>query len=154
MKKPDSTDPKTQSLRDHGTLHTRPESVRDDRFKRGHDFFDPRDLLQVKYEMLRKVLVDGDPVSQAARDFGFSRVAFYKALHAFEQRGLSGLLPRKRGPRGGHKITDEVVDFLRKRLVAEPSHDATSLALLVEEQFARSVHPRTITRALARKKKP
>lgn len=151
--KPPDPDPKRQSLLEHSTLHTRPEDVRDARFKHERDFFDPRDLLQIKYEMLRKVLVDGAPVAHAARDFGFSRVAFYKTLHTFEQHGLAGLLPCKRGPRGGHKVTDEVIDFMHERLAADPSHDAASLAVLVQQHFARSVHPRTITRALARKKK-
>lgn len=150
---PPGPDSKRQSLLQHGTLHARPEGVRDARFKHEHDFFDPRDLLQIKYEMLRKVLVDGAPVAHAARDFGFSRVAFYKTLHNFEQHGLAGLLPRKRGPRGGHKVTDEVIDFMHDHLTADPSHDAASLAALVQEHFGRSVHPRTITRALARKKK-
>ena len=55
------------------------EAARDELFLR-HEFFDPRDLVQVKYEMLRRVRVDGASVSQAARDFGFSRTAFYRAL--------------------------------------------------------------------------
>lgn len=149
----DPPDPKRQSLLEHGTLHAHPESVLDPRFSSEQDFFDPRDLLQVKYEMLRKVIVDNEPVSHAARDFGFSRVSFYKILRAFEQHGFAGLLPRKRGPRGGHKVTDEVIDFLNERRAAEPDLDASSLAVLVEARFDRTVHPRTIERALARKKK-
>jgi len=151
--KNDPPDPKRQSLLEHGTLHAHPESVLDTRFKSELDFFDPRDLLQVKYEMLRRVVVDNEPVSHAARDFGFSRVSFYKILRAFEQHGLAGLLPRQRGPRGGHKVTVEVIDFLNDRRVEEPDLDANSLAGLMEERFARTVHPRTIERALARKKK-
>lgn len=153
MKK-DPPDPKRQSLLEHGTLHAHPESVLDARFKsEQQDFFDPRDLLQVKYEMLRKVVVDHEPVSHAARDFGFSRVSFYKILHAFEEHGLTGLLPRKKGPRGGHKVTDEVIDFLNERRTTQADLDSSSLAALVEERFDRTVHPRTIERALARKKK-
>jgi transposase len=146
-------DPKHQSLLDRHTLNSRSASVRDAQFNPEQDFFDPRDLIQVKYEMLRRVLVDGDPASHAARDFGFSRVAFYKALRAFEQQGLAGLLPRKRGPHGGHKITDEVLDFLTERHAADPSLSSRSMAALVAEHFDRSVHPRTITRAFAQKKK-
>ena len=87
--------------------------------------------------MLRRVLVDGDPASHAARDYDFSRVAFYKALRAFEQQGLAGLLPRKRGPHGGHKITDLVLDFLTERHTAEPSLSSQSMAALVVEHFDR-----------------
>lgn len=146
-------DPKRESLLEHRTLNRRATFVRDAGFCPEQDFFDPRDLLQVKYEMLRKVLVDCAPVSHAARDFGFSRVAFYKTLRTFEQHGLAGLLPRKRGPRGGHKVTDEVIDFLLERRAAKPTLNAEALAELVAIHFERRVHPRTISLALTHKKK-
>jgi len=38
-----------------------------------------RDVVQVKYEMLRRVRVDQVPMARAARAFGFSRPAFYQA---------------------------------------------------------------------------
>ena len=146
-------DPKRESLLEHRTLNTRAALVCDPRFGPEQDFFDPRDLLQVKYEMLRKVLVERVPVSHAARDLGFSRVAFYKTLRTFEQHGLAGLLPRKRGPRGGHKVTDEVIDFLFEQRAAEHTLNAEALAELVAIHFERRVHPRTISLALAQKKK-
>src|SRR5713101_1882440 len=62
------------------------------------DFFDPHDLLQVKYEMLRRVRRDAVTVSQAARLFGFSRPSFYHARDAFTRGGLGALVPQKRGP--------------------------------------------------------
>ena len=65
----------------------------------GSDFFDPDDMVQVKYEMLRQVHVDNQPVSQAAREFGFSRPSFYQANSSFAKAGLAGLAPLKRGPR-------------------------------------------------------
>ena len=64
----------------------------------GGEFFDPRDLVQVKYEMLRRAREEGVAVSRAAEAFGFSRVAFYQIQRAFESEGLAGLLPRRRGP--------------------------------------------------------
>ena len=45
---------KRAALRRHGCLHRHPERVRDERFI-NHEFFDPEDLVQVKYEMLRRV---------------------------------------------------------------------------------------------------
>ena len=41
----------------HGVLHKRLEQVTDELFRQG-DFFDPRDLVQVKYEMLRRIYND------------------------------------------------------------------------------------------------
>ena len=96
--------PKIESLRNQGTLNVHPEQVRDELFL-GHDFFDPSDLLQVKYEMLRKRRVEGASVTRAAEVFGFSRPSFYQALEAFEAEGLSGLIPHRRGPKQAHKLT-------------------------------------------------
>jgi transposase len=107
--------------------------------------------VQVKYEMLRKVRLDGDPVSRAAADFGFSRVALYAALAAFDSKGLAGLVPRKRGPRQGHKLTDAVVDFIHDQLAQDPSLDIAALSGLVGKHFGCSVHPRSIERVLRKK---
>ncbi len=51
-------DSKGRALGKHGTLHTRPEQVRDPLFQHS-EFFDPRDLVLVKYEMLRRVRIEG-----------------------------------------------------------------------------------------------
>lgn len=146
-------DDKTQVLRRQGTLNPRPNSVRDPLFAPEGGFFDRRDIVQVKYEMLRKARVDGETITYAAAELGLSRVAFYNALIAFEDNGLAGLLPHKRGPRQGHKLTDEVIDFLRATLAADASLDAAALSKLVRKRFRRSVHPRSIERALVKKKR-
>src|SRR6266568_3538325 len=88
---------KLDALRQTGTLHPHPKRVTDSLFQ-SQPFFDVRDLMQVKYEMLRKVEADGAPVSTAATTFGLSRPSFYQAQAAFEQGGLAGLAPQKRGP--------------------------------------------------------
>src|SRR5205809_6192547 len=96
---PKATDPaKLQTLRQQACLNPRPDRVHDE-FFHDSEFFDPHDLVQVKYEMLRRVQKDGNPVSQAAATFGFSRPSFYQAQAAFEQAGLAGLIPHKRGPK-------------------------------------------------------
>ena len=64
------SDPKADALRNQGTLNPHPEQVRDGLFLE-NDFFDARDLLQVKYEMLRKTRVEGECVTRAAAAFGF-----------------------------------------------------------------------------------
>jgi transposase len=143
---------KRSLLRQQGILNPRPEEVRDDKF-RNHDFFDPGDLLQVKYEMLRQVDVDKQPVSQAAKAFGFSRPSFYQAQAAFQEAGLAGLLPEKRGPRSGHKVTGELLQFVTQLRAAEPALSTPQLAQRVAQRFGISVHPRSIDRQLQRQKK-
>jgi len=143
---------KSDALREEGTLNPRPETVRDPKFEEG-EFFDPRDLVQVKYELLRSVQVEGESVTDAVVAFGFSRPTFYQAKADFERAGIAGLVPKKRGPRGPHKLTGEILDFLKQRVTPDGPLRARELAEQVHERFEVRVHPRTIERALRRSKK-
>lgn len=145
-------DAKTRALREHGALHPRPDRVHDPLFQHS-EFFDPRDLVLVKYEMIRRVRVEGQPVSEAAMAFGFSRVALYQAMTAFQANGLPGLLPRRRGPRSANKLTDAVLEFIDQQRAADSSLRAAAFAKKVQEHLGLSVHPRSIERALARRAK-
>jgi transposase len=148
----DSRQTKRRFLRQQGTLNPHPQDVRHESFQ-DSEFFDPEDWLQVKYEMLRQVEIDQQPVSQAARAFGFSRPSFYQAQSAFQDSGLVGLLPRKRGPRAGHKLTPERMQFVTELRLAEPGLSSPQLAERVGERFGVSIHPRSIERQLRRQKK-
>ena len=144
---------KHRGLRQQSTLNPRPDAVLHPLF-RNSEFFDPYDLLQVKYEMLRLVSIDKRPVSEAAKAFGFSRPSFYQAQAAFAQSGLAGLVRQKPGPRSGHKLTPAVMEFLSQACLADPSLRSEQLALLVQKSFGVQVHPRSIERQFLRKKKP
>ncbi len=143
---------KRHKLAASGTLNPTPEKVHDGLFQ-SHTFFDPDDALQVKYEMLRRVEKDGRSVTQVANDFGFSRRHFYALQKQFAEHGFQAFVPQKRGPKGGHKLTNEVVDFIDQARQATPGCKAAELSRRVHKQFALSVHPRSVERALARKKK-
>ncbi len=150
------SDPKAEALRQQGTLHPAPESIADPRFA-SSDFFDARDLVQTRYEMLRRVRTEGHSVTSATAWYGVSRPTFYKLLAAFEREGLWGLLPHKRGPKGRHKLRPEVIALLQAAREAEPSVDTARLVALVQEHFDIDVHPRTVERALkaaVKKKRP
>jgi transposase len=145
-------DPKLQSLRQHGSLNPRPQKVTDELFATG-DFFDPRDLVQVKYEMLRRVQEDGQAITEATAKFGFSRPSFYQAQAAFQAGGLAGLIPHKRGPKQANKLTAEVIEFIQQLLQQDPSLRSAALATRIQERFNLTVHSRTIERGLARYQK-
>ena len=147
MDKPRPADPKEKALRECGALNTHP--VTDALFK-DNDFFDPRDLVQVKYEMLRKVHKESEPISHAAASFGFSRPSLYKTLADFEREGIAGLLPRKRGPRGGHKLTGEVLEFIEGICTVEQSMSIPALLEEVEKRFGIRIHRRSLERARQR----
>ncbi len=149
---PDSQKTKRLFLRQQGTLNPHPEAVRHNTF-RDNEFFDPQDLVQVKYEMLRQVEIDKQPVSRTAKTFGLSRPSFYQAQAAFQETGLAGLLPHKRGPRSGHKLTKELMQFVAQLRVAEPGISSPQLAERIAQSFGISVHPRSIDRQLRHQKK-
>ena len=144
-------DTKAQALAASRTLNPRPEGVTDPAFSPG-GFFDPADLVQVKYEMVRRAEAAGMPAGQAAADFGFSRQSLYSARTALHERGLAGLVPAKPGPKGGHKLTGQVVDLLEDLLAAEPGLRPAELAAAVQQHFGVSVHPRSVERALQRRR--
>jgi transposase len=145
-------DRKLESLRTQGTLNPRPQDVSHSLFQ-DSEFFDARDLVQVKYEMLRQVQVEKVPVSRSAQAFGFSRPTLYQAQLAFEQEGLSGLVPHKRGPQRAHKLTPAVMQFIAETRVADPSLRPADLSQRINEQFGLVVHARSIQRRLVQEKK-
>ena len=152
MAKKQQNDAKNEILRQHIALNPRPEGVKDELFAE-YDFFDSYDTVQVKYEMLRRVQKDGWSVSQAAKIFGFSRNAFYQARIAFLQAGIAGLFRDRPGPRHAHKLSEDVMDYVKTCLEKNDSLSTLDLRQLIREKFGISVHRRTIERALKHSQK-
>lgn len=155
MAKTKAPDPKLDALREYGSLNPHPQRVSDPLFA-SVDFFDPRDLVQVKYEMLRRVSAEGHSVAQSAKAFGLSRPSFYQAQATLQREGLAGLLAKKRGPRRAHKLGTEVMGFVQALLSQDPLLSSAQLVARVHQRFELQVHPRSIERALLRpeKKRP
>jgi len=142
---------KVENLAQEGTLNPAAGKVRDPKFQEG-GFFDPRDVVQVKYEMLRRVSVEKASITDVSDDFGVSRPTFYQAKSDFDDAGIAGLVPKKRGPRGPNKLQGEILAFIKKRLSPGQPIRARDLATLVRDEFGLDVHPRTIERAVGGKK--
>jgi transposase len=142
---------KLDALLEEGTLNPQPEKVGDPKFKPG-EFFDPHDVVQVKYELLRRVLVDKVSVTNVAQEYGISRPTYYQAKADFDAAGIAGLVPKKRGPHGRHKLREEVMAFIEQHLVRGEPTRARDLAILVRLELGLDVHPRSIERAIREKK--
>jgi transposase len=148
----DIDEERRQRLKKQGILHPHPENVRTELIAESA-FFDAHDLMQMKYEMLRSVRVDQQSAAAAARTFGLSRVAYYHAHRQYERQGLAGLLPRRRGPKHSRKFTPDVMDFIdeqRARTGGPPNGKV--LSQQIEIRFGIKVHPRSVDRAIHRKK--
>jgi hypothetical protein len=149
-----SSSSKKTILRNQGLLNTHPDRVQAPGFL-DHDFFDPLDLLQVKYEMLRSVRQGDLSVSQAALLHGFSRPAYYQIYHAFQEHGIAGLLPLKRGPQSAHKLNAQVMEYVDRLRAQEPHIPIPKILEKILGRFSLGVHRRSLEGALKRpKKKP
>lgn len=145
-------DPKTARLKALGALNPHPERVQSPAFQ-ADTFFDPRDLVQVKYEMLRLVQQEEASKADAAALFGVSRPTYYQAEAAYAREGLAGLLSHRRGPKGAHKLDSRMMAFIEVYRVEHGPVGGRQLAEVIQTEFGLTIHPRSIERALARKKK-
>ena len=138
---------KRRALQASGTFNPRSHEVGRALFARS-DFFDPQDLVQLKYETLRALEKEGYSIAQAAAEFGLSRPTIYQAQAHFQEGGLPGLLPRQRGPKRPHKLTDEVLAHLQDLRQTEPGLSPAELTRRLGQRFKIKLHRRTLEKAL------
>ena len=144
-------DDKSQALKKQNLLYPKASKITDELFQT-LTFFDPRDLVQVKYEMLRRVSVENVLVTDATEDYGVSRPTYYQAKANLAEAGIAGLVPKKRGPHGPHKLHGEVLRFVENQVTPGEPIRARQLTTLIRQKFNLQVQPRTIERALGVKK--
>lgn len=137
-----------RALEAAGLLHPTPEAVTAAAFVEHPEFFATFDKVQVKYEMLRAHLVEGETVTAAASAHGYSRASFYLVARAFEDAGMVGLLDERPGRRGPVKLSAEVLAFLEARRRERPGASGAELADELERALGVRLHRRTVERAL------
>ena len=152
MKQNQTSKQKEKYLQDHGVLNPHPERVQDELFP-ANEFFDPRDLLQVRYEMIRCHRVDKASIIDTSKQFGVSRVTFYQVAGMYDRLGLIGLVPQKPGPKSPYKCTEEIIKFVKQQRSQQPDIAWEDLIQEVYEEFGISLHRRTIERGLTSAKK-
>ncbi len=117
-------------------------------------FCDARDVVQVEYEMVRRVRGEKVPVAQGARAFGHRRQAVYEIAAALDAGGPGTVVSGKPGPKGPTKLTDEVMGSVDAWRSTEPAIAAWQLAARLRDEVGLVVHPRSIERALVRRREP
>ena len=135
---------RTEALERAGLVHPRPDAVTAELFCSANPFFLAADKVQVKYEMLRAVVVDEATVVAAAQAHGYSRAELYLVQAAYADRGMAGLVDGRRGRKGPVKVNAEIAAFLRD---APRERSGAELAREVESRFGVSLHRRTAERA-------
>ena len=106
-----------------------------------------------RYEMVRLVRIDRLTLAKAAERFGVSLPTCFRMVRAFARQGLPGLLPERRGPRGPHKITPDILQFVDEHRVRHGRTGAAQLVPMIEQRFGVKLHPRGLEKALARRGK-
>ena len=141
---------KLNKLKENGTYNKNESNVKSELFKI-NPFFDSRDLVQVKYEMIRCVEKDGVSVKTASELYGFSRVSFYKIREYFNKYGFEGLFNQKRGPHGSYKLSDEAIEFIYLTQNNTPEISNAEICEIIFSKYNIRVHPRTISRIIKKK---
>jgi transposase len=67
--------------------------------------------------------------------------------------GLAGLLPGQRGPKGGHKLSEEVTVFAARLKADKPEMTMAQCLDAIKSRFGVEVHRRSLERALVKKKR-
>ena len=138
---------KLKFLEKEGLLNQKPDRISHSLFKT-NDFFDPLDLLQVRYEMIRYVKVDGYSVAKACRIFGFSREYYYKLGRMFSERGFVGLLGAPSGRRPLIALNQELVNFIIHKKLEEPNLSGDNICKQIKKSYYVECSTRTVERII------
>lgn len=141
--------PKVDFLRSRSLLNPRPERVTHPLFD-AKEFFDRRDLPQVRYEMLRAARVEPTPVAEACRLFGFSREYFYRLERAFTERGYAALLGSPMGRPPLLALNQEIVNFIVHRKIEQPEVSGEELRKEILQLYKVDCSRRTVERIIAK----
>ena len=136
---------KKEVLKKMGSFNKYSKKIKFELFTQGERFFDPYDKLQVKYEMLRAVKVNGYSITEIAKSFGYSRETYYTIARDFELEGCVGLLDQAQGKRQPEKLQTTIVEFILSERHKDPKNNSGyRLAERIYNRFHIKIHPRTI----------
>jgi transposase len=138
---------KKHFLEQEGLLNPNPQRVSHPLFKT-LDFFDPFDLPQIRYEMLRTARVEQGSVAQACKLFGFSREYFYQLERSFMDRGYVALLGSPMGRRPLLALNQEIVNFIIHRKLERPHLSGEDLRQMIQREYKVTCSRRTVERVV------
>lgn len=141
------TDTKKDFLQKEGLINPKPERVNYELFE-SNVFFDPLDLPQVRYEMIRTARVDSISVAKACRFFGFSREYFYKLERSFMDRGFVALLGSPKGRRPLIGLNNEILNFIIHRKIDNPKLSGEDLRQEILYLYKIDCSRRTVERII------
>lgn len=144
-------EPKNQQkrlfLEKEGFLNPKPDRIVHPLFKT-LSFFDPLDLPQVRYELLRCARGGECSVLAACEEFGFSREYFYKLDRTFMERGYVALLGSQVGRRPLIALNQEIVSYVVMEKMKRPKASGDELRKEIEKLYKVECSTRTVERVI------
>jgi len=137
--------PKSQFLKKEKIINPRPERVIHPLFQKT-EFFDPFDLPQVRYELLRSARSEELSIAEACRQFGFSREYFYQLDRAFMERGFVSMLGSPIGRRPIIALNQEIVNFIIQRRIQNSNLSGENLRQEVHKNYKVQCSRRSVER--------
>lgn len=144
---------KREILLANGTYNQKHEKVKNNKFLAG-SFYDPMDIVQVKYEMLKDAEEGSRGIAQVADEFGFSRASFYNIKNAFDKQGLSAFVPEKTGPKRPYKLTEPYKDYIDRYISEKPKASSNEITKSLKNYKGIDISKRTVERYRSKKKHP
>ena len=142
---------KEERLKSTHTFNPNYDKINDPTFA-SSDVLDTRDLLQVRYEMVRSVRIDKDSPKDVASRFGVSEATLRRHIRDLRDGGMIALVPDIRGPKGQHSLNDEEIQYIESYLVKHPDASGGQVHSALVQEKQSEVSKRTIERYLASKK--
>lgn len=139
---------KKDILRKVGALNKYPEKITNPLFLE-HDFFDPFDNVQIKYEMLRANQIDKLKVIHVCKQFNYSREAFYVILRRFKQLGFAGFLETPRQKKSTIMVNQAMIKTIIKRKFEKPDISGSQLADEINNTYHTNYKKRSIEKTIA-----
>jgi len=143
----DKSKQKELFLKKEGLLNPKPDRIIHPLFNT-HDFFNPLDLPQVRYEMLRCARAREQSVSGACKAFGFSREYFYRLERNFMRQGYSALLGSQVGRRPLILLNQEIVSFIVLEKIRNSKITAGNLLKQIQKRYNVECSIRTVERVI------
>lgn len=136
---------KSQFLKKEKIINPRPQRVVHPLFQKA-EFFDSLDLPQVRYELLRSARSGELSITEACRQFGFSREYFYQLDRDFTERGFISILGSPMGRRPIIALNQEIVNFIIQRKIQTSNLSGEDLRQEVHKNYKVKCSRRSVER--------
>ena len=116
------------------------------------DLFDPKDLLQVRYEMVRSIKEGVITLDEVPSKYGVSAMTAKRCVSSLEKGGIIALVPERKGPKGPSSLDDESLRFIDSYIAEHPKASGRKVHDALEAEKHVGVSKRTVERYLSSKK--